>query len=224
MKWLTRTGETGRTVLRVVLTLSVFLLARGGAHAQSVDRRGFLFGISAGGGGMLRGDGVVGDETLAILYDAGRDLPSFGFDMQIGWMIANNVAVIGIGSFDFGMESGPDVPVLLRTGDGTAVMVADDHYMFSAVLAGGVQYWLASRLWIRGGIGFGDLERDFNQTNGSLAITLARTTNFAVLAATGVEIVQRGPLAVDLQVRYSTYSVQGMRVQNVAVMAGLNFY
>lgn len=224
MKWLAGAGERRRPALRAVLALTVLLLAQTLAQAQPVDRRGFLLGISAGGGGMVRGDAVAGDPALAILYDAGRDLPIFALDVQLGWMIARNVAVIGLASFDFGSESGSDIPVALGTPAGTAVMVSDDHYMFSAVLVGGAQYWPVGRLWIRGGIGIGDLERDFDQTQRNLTITFARTNNFAVLAAAGVEIVQRGPLAVDLQVRYSTYSVQGMRVQNVAIMAGFNFY
>ena len=46
----------------------------------------------------------------------------------------------------------------------------------------------------------------------------------AVLGAAGVEIFRRGPLGVDLQIRYSTYAVQGIRVQNIVGLVGLSYY
>ncbi len=224
MKRLASVCGTGRSLRRVILALSSLLVAADLAHAQPPDRRGFVFEVSAGVGGMVRGNAVAEDPSVAILHDAGSDLLNIGFDVQFGWRVARKVAVIGIISFDFGEEPGVGIPVALQTPDATITMVSDDHYMFSAVFVGGVQYWPAGRFWVRGGIGIGDLERDFDQTDRNLSVTFSKTNNFAVLGAAGMEIFRSGSFGVDLQVRYSTYSVQGMRVQNIVGLVGLSYF
>lgn len=218
--------------VRVGFAMAALVVVASEAHAQTADRSGFLIGISLPlGGKLVRENNVSGDQTLLILADEGRDLFSVGGEMQLGWALARRVAALGTFALDVGVEDSapavPDISASLRVEGRTADIVADDHSTSSTILAGNVQYWLNPSLWIRGGLGAATLSRDLIETSSGAAFSVDKGFSPAVIAGVGIKLElprippfdERIP-PFEIQFRYSTYSVDGMRVQIASVFLG----
>jgi len=93
--------------------------------------------------------------------------------------------------------------------------------MTSTLYTGALQLWLTPILWLKGGAGLG------NTTVGNNLDGFAGATGFALMGGAGVELVQRGPFALDLQGRVGhTFiaDIDGGPVTQYAFMIGFNWY
>jgi hypothetical protein len=104
---------------------------------------------------------------------------------------------------------------------------ADDrtHTLIGATL----QYWPASRVWIKGGVGYGlvedDTEYDYFDRDGNFVYhpKPANEARVGGLAAAGYEIIQSGRFTVDAQVRTIATTGDGGTV-STAFSFGLSWY
>ena len=93
--------------------------------------------------------------------------------------------------------------------------------MTSTLYTGALQLWLTPILWLKGGAGLG------NTTVGNNLDGFNGATGFALMGGAGVELVQRGPFALDLQGRVGhTFiaDIDGGPVTQYAFMIGFNWY
>lgn len=124
-------------------------------------------------------------------------------------------------SLDVGLEGSapatPDIAASLRVDGRTVDIMADDHSTNSSISAGNVQYWLTDGLWIRGGFGAANLDRTLVETRTGATFTVDKGFSPAVIAGVGWRLPR---LPGELQFRYATYSVDGMRVQSASVFLG----
>jgi hypothetical protein len=91
----------------------------------------------------------------------------------------------------------------------------------STLYTGALQFWLTPILWLKGGLGLG------NTTFGNNIDGFTGATAFAIMGGAGVELVQRGPFALDLQGRvgHTFFSnADGGAVTQYAFMIGFNWY
>ena len=92
-----------------------------------------------------------------------------------------------------------------------------DSDAFSSVLAPALQYWVSPRIWIKGGVGASHRSSGGVAYNGSKA-------GLAFLGGIGVDIVQKGRFAIDLQAGFTTANVEGVRANNFMALVGFNLY
>jgi hypothetical protein len=116
----------------------------------------------------------------------------------VGGMIGDRLAVLGEGYALFHPEDGSTLT--------------------SGIYGGALQLWPADAFWLKGGVGVGQLEVDSGK------FSLRSESAFAVMAAAGVEIVQREKFAIDLQGRYGTTFFDDGNVNNFSVHVGFNWY
>jgi hypothetical protein len=98
-----------------------------------------------------------------------------------------------------------------------------DHYSLlttttSAIRALSVRYWVQTRVWVEGGLGASEMGRGLATSNvpGEFALGLT--------AASGVEVIQKGKFALDLQGRFWTARFDGGHYGFVSANVGLNWY
>jgi hypothetical protein len=187
------------------ILLASLLLAAGPALAVADDfhrhatRDGFLVGFSLGFGSTFPCDVC----------------PSLGGDIHIGAMAGRNVAVMA----DFNVVGGDEGPL----GEPGSLGVA----------AIAVQFWPVERFWLKGGVGVGntfsfeedgdwgdDWDDDWNDEPGPDGDVTTGKRRWAAIAAAGFELVQKGPFAMDLQVRGAFTDGN----QSVQVGIGFNWY
>jgi hypothetical protein len=92
----------------------------------------------------------------------------------------------------------------------------------STLYTGALQFWLTPILWLKGGIGLGNTQISSNSVG-----TITDATAFAIMGGAGVELVQRGPFALDLQGRvgHTFFSNNdGGPITQYAFMIGFNWY
>ena len=90
------------------------------------------------------------------------------------------------------------------------------------IYSGALQFWAAPMVWFKGGIGLGNTTVSNNDLN-----TIQGATALALMGAVGVEILQNGPFALDLQGRvgHTFFSdSDGGPITNYAFMVGFNWY
>ena len=91
----------------------------------------------------------------------------------------------------------------------------------STLYTGALQFWLTPIVWLKGGLGLG------NTTFGNNIDGFTGATAFAIMGGAGVELVQRGPFALDLQGRvgHTFFSnADGGPITQYAFMIGFNWY
>lgn len=173
---------------------------------RGVYRSGLVYGFSLGIGSFSFAN--CGD----ICGAAGMG------EFHIGGMIAPRLALEG--DFWGGIHAFSDTDFGL--GDGTT---------FNGIYTLALQYWLTDIIWIKGGLGLGnvqisvscDIDTDCNVDD---------ETGFAFMLGAGIEIVQSYNFALDLQLRYGNvvYKAadnggQGDGDTNMfAFMVGFNWY
>jgi hypothetical protein len=94
---------------------------------------------------------------------------------------------------------------------------------------GALQYWVNDIVWIKGGLGVGELRETVNDNyNGYYTDTANDVTGFALFGAAGVEVLQTYNFALDIQARIGSgfYSQDNVSfsAQNYALMVGFNWY
>ena len=136
---------------------------------------------------------------------------------------------IGGGSLDCGECAGRSATAIdLRLGRSVAKRVAvqasfgglfreEASFAFSSYsLTGIAQYWVTSRLWAGGGVGFGENSIDVGRTSNYSGNSLA------LAATTGVELWRRGSFALDLRGRYDRLTK--FQTDNVSIAVGFTWY
>lgn len=161
------------------------------ADLGTVDRRGFIIGFSLGAGSF----------TLADCSSC-EALNGVGFDLHLGGMLTPRLA-------------------LMWDGSGVVHPMDGGGSVTHALSAVALQYWVTPRVWIKGGLGAGQLSVADDEGD-----TIAESeTGGGVLLAGGVEIAQTRSFALDLQLRASavTYS-DADTIAMASVGLGFNWY
>jgi hypothetical protein len=204
--------------------LAALILSASDAWAQ--QRSGFIGGISFGGGALrLNGNGD-GDPLVALVRQDDDGVPAVGFDAHLGGMLDERTAVMFVltGDYDPGRDS--DVDVDVRVGDRQLTFSSSTTSLGSGIIGGAIQRWLTSRVWVRGGAGFGFLTRDV--TIGSdasyLTMTLDRGYGAAFLAGAGVDVWRKANFAVDVEFHLTIVSLSDLRIYAPTVQVGFNWY
>jgi hypothetical protein len=119
-------------------------------------------------------------------------------------------------------QSGPAVDIHLgaMVGEKAAVMfdgsgiAISDNSQTSVVDTVAIQYWVADKIWLKGGVGLGSLSCDGCQSE----------TGFGFMGAAGFELLQKGKFALDLQARFASAKYDEGRINQFSAMVGLNWY
>jgi hypothetical protein len=119
-------------------------------------------------------------------------------DLRLGHGFTQRFAVVLDASAIAGTESG--------TGTTTSTLVG---FLF--------QLWPAPRLWLAAGPGVGTSAEPFG-------LDTEREVKVALVAAAGLQLVQRPKLVLDLRGRYGTYETAASRRHDVGVLLGLTWY
>jgi hypothetical protein len=100
--------------------------------------------------------------------------------------------------------------------DGSGINVSDEHdnTSTSVVDTFAIQYWVADRIWVKGGVGIGALTCDGCDTE----------TGLGFMGAAGVELLQKGKFALDVQGRFATAKYDEGRINQLTFMVGANWY
>jgi hypothetical protein len=90
------------------------------------------------------------------------------------------------------------------------------------IYAGALQAWASPIVWFKGGIGLGN-----TTVSNPVENSIRGATATALMGAIGVELLQNGPFALDLQGRVGhTFfsSADGGAMTDYALMIGFNWY
>lgn len=159
-------------------------------YRYGVYREGLIFGAALGFG--------QNDAT-----DCGPECGgAIAFEFHIGGMVTPQLALVG----DFWFNDHP--------------IANSDASMVHSIYTFAIQYWPIDKLWLKGGIGGGNVDITSNSAG-----DISGENGLAIMGAGGVEIVQAGNFALDLQLRvgHGFYS-QGGDVTSWAIMLGTNWY
>jgi hypothetical protein len=153
----------------------------------------------------IRRDGLVLGLALgggSVLVE-GEGNASFGFGFNIGAMLNRKVGLL----FDYSS--------LNHQYD---AFTDESH----SIIGGVVQFFVADMLWIKGGIGMGQLS-----ASDAWGVTFAQTERaLAGIAGAGIEVMQTtSGFALDLQLRFAGASYKDIgATYNTALMIGFNIY
>jgi len=162
-----------KNLLIIIFTFSSFSFTLLGQNSNNntIERKGFVFGVGVGGGVVS-----ISDSNQEVPFDevqGGISLPNLKF----GWMVNDRLAI-------------------LATLPGMIYALEGKDRSFEAFIPS-VQYWVKDRWWINGGIGLAmDMPAlyEFDDLK-------SEDWNFgcAVSASTGFELIQKKNYALDLQ-------------------------
>jgi len=151
-------------------------------EARASERKGFIFGVAVGGGGIKCDDCESMNGPASALY--------------LGGMVTDKLAIVV---------------------DGSGILKTEDDVDLTSIVSGiAAQYWVSPRVWVKGGVGAGQL----GVSSGKVSETSDLGLGF--LGGAGVEIVQKKKFTLDLQVRFTTAKIEGDRVNNVSALFGFN--
>jgi hypothetical protein len=136
-------------------------------------------------------------------------------EFHVGGMIGPRLALEG--DFWGGIHAFSDNAL----GDGTT---------FNGIYTLALQYWLADIIWVKGGLGLGNVQISVNCDIDTCNVD--DETGFAFMLAGGIEIVQSYNFALDLQLRYGNVVYKAADNGGVgdgdtnmfALMIGFNWY
>jgi Outer membrane protein beta-barrel domain len=138
-------------------------------------------------------------------------------EVHIGGMIAPRLALMG--DFWGGVHAFSD-------------SVLGDGETFNGIYTLALQYWLTDIIWVKGGLGLGNVQISASCDDFGDSCNFDDETGFAFMLAAGIEIVQSYNFALDLQLRYGNVvyktasdGSQGDGDTNMfAFMVGFNWY
>jgi hypothetical protein len=90
----------------------------------------------------------------------------------------------------------------------------------NSMVTAAIQYWVADQVWLKGGIGGARIT--LSDANGNAYGSSEGA--LALLGAAGVEVLQVGNFALDLQFRLGYGAYSGGGATNVAFLVGFNWY
>ena len=155
-----------------------------------VHRSGLVIGFSLGVGTIGCSDCSNSDSLGGV-----------ALDLHIGGMLTPNVALM----FD---------------GSGVAHSFDDGGTLTHVVDTMAVQVWVNDRLWLKGGLGIGQLSGSDNAGSS----TQRSETRPAGMLALGVELFQGQSSALDLQLRGAATSFSGVTLTNGSILIGYSWY
>ena len=164
------------------------------------ERYGLTLGFGFGLGGMSADSGE-------LCIDCDYDPVAFGVDFHIGGMINPRMAILG---------------ELTLTGQ---TLDADGFsWVYQSMLLGAVQYWLTPALWVKGGIGFSQL--DIQYDDGFVVYEETIDTGVGLLGAIGYEVLHSTRFAIDLSLRLQGASYDAIEdsVSSALFAIGFNWY
>ncbi len=160
----------------------------------------------------------------------------FGFSAGVGAIHINNCladvcGVAGLLEGHIGGMINPRTALLLEIwgADHPWSSGGNSFETINTFFTGAAQYWVNDIVWIKGGLGVGELRED---VNGGYAYGYGYTSNsstgFALFGAAGVEVMQSYNFALDIQLRvgngFYSDSAGSFSAQNYALMVGFNWY
>ena len=170
----------------------------GGFH----NRAGrLMFGFSLGLGGMSdNGSAITTCDNCDFKPLAGEA------DVHLGGMLSPRFGLMFEGQANL-----PTIHSSFRDGDTTLTQTA-------AMIAG--QYWLLPQLWIKGGVGFSNLQVDDTFVTNDIG------SGLAVMGAVGIELLSARRFALDLQGRIieGTYDSAHDHVTSGTIGLGFSWY
>jgi hypothetical protein len=174
----------------------------GGFH----NRQGRLaFGFSLGLGGMHDDIGDIDCENCSDISGA--------LEGHIGGFIGPRLALMA--------ELQGNAQTLNVGIDGSTETLVQTALMAAA------QYWVTPQLWIKGGIGFANLQVDWSAYGDGYVDASSQPENgLALLGAVGYELLSARNFAVDLQGRLLNGSYDGIdnSVTGLSIGVGINWY
>ncbi|MDH4065001.1 MAG: hypothetical protein OEW19_11425 [Acidobacteriota bacterium] len=206
----------------IVLAVSATLTAVLPRSAYAQEPSGMTGGLSIGGG-WLRLGGASADPATELVQLGDRNGGGPTVDLRLGRFVAPRAAVLRELALATTSETAFDDTVGVRLGGTELLFGGATTDLSSFVTVGAAQFWVAPRVWIRGGIGVGYLSRTLYLPD-SVDLTLDKGYGFAVLGGTGVEVWRVQHLALDAQVQFSTFAVGGLRVNAPVLQLGVSFW
>jgi hypothetical protein len=202
------------------LLILFLVLAPGAAFAQG------YYGPGGGGvprepGGFHHRAGLLafgGSLGLGGMHDSFGDIDCANCDSvagqisgYLGGMMNSRLALMG--------ELQGNVQTLSVNNDGTDTSLVQSALMFAA------QYWLTPQLWIKGGIGFANLQVQDADAFGVFAASRPENGT-ALMGAVGFELLSSQFFSVDLQGRLLSGFYDGIddKVTALSIGVGLNWY
>lgn len=164
---------------------------------QPQARRGLAIGFGFGVGGMDSQDGIRCDGCSS-------EPVAGGFNGHIGAMLAPNLAIL-----------------LEGTVTGQQLDAVGAQTLMQAQLLAAVQYWLTPMLWIKGGLGSSHLSISYDDGYETQSEEL--DTGMAAMAAIGYEVLHAPRFAIDVDLRLSTGTYNGLDDKISAGLVGVGF-
>lgn len=153
------------------------------------ERRGFTYGLALGAGGM---NSKAGNVTCA---DCGGEPITGAFSFHLGGMLSPRFALLFEYSGTFKQLDAQNVNTLTQS--------------FALIAA---QYWVSSKVWIKGGLGFAHLSRSYD--DGFIVEDSPISEGGAVMGAVGYEIMSGPRFAIDVQLRLGVGTYDGLGADN----------
>ncbi len=166
---------------------------------------GLVWGISLGLGGMSSKDGPI--ECQSCSYSP----VAVEVDAHLGGMLSPRLALL------FEMQGNVQTVEEVGGGEGSKTLA-----QFALLAA--AQYWVTPRFWLKGGLGFGTLSYNYNDSFGTQEEPI--DDGGAFLVGAGYEILSGRDFAVDLQGRYVVGSYDGIndQISSGTIGIGVNWY
>ena len=166
---------------------------------------GLVWGIGLGLGGMSSKDGPI--ECSNCTYNP----LSIEFDAHVGGMLSPRLALM------FEMQANAQPVEEVGGGEGDKSLA---QFAFMAA----AQYWITPRLWAKGGLGFGTLSWNYNDSLGTQEEPIDDGSAF--LLSAGYEILAGRDFAIDVQGRYVVGSYDGIQdqISSGTIGLGVNWY
>ena len=213
-----------------LLALAFLFIAPSVADAQY--RRGGGGGYYQGGAPSAQLPGGFWNRQGRLIFGAslgvGHMSDDFG-DIECGNCSYN--ALSGMGAGHIGGFLGPrfalmgEVQVNIQTVERNAG--GDTTQLVHAALMIAGQYWILPQLWVKGGIGFANLQLERSYYgDGIVDETSVPENGLALMGAVGFELFSSRSLALDLEGRIINGSFDGIdnRITGATIGLGLSFY
>ena len=206
------------TCFRRIVLVAV-LLATTRAELLAQQRSGLMIGLSVGGGATDVSGTSANPNTNVALVEGSHASGALGF--YIGGHVNRRMALMFDAAY---AESTSD-----SVGDGElrvglrrllfrAASSAQKVYSFS----GAVQFWPSSRIWLRGGLGTGYLDRSVETED--VTISIESGAGLAALGGAGVDVWRRNHFTMDVQFHFTTIGLEGIRINTPNIQVGFTWY
>jgi Outer membrane protein beta-barrel domain len=189
--------------MKRLLTIAAVVLALGVASNAAAQRGGGAVERE----GFLFGFAVGGGSISCKDCDGSSSGPTL--DLHIGTMVGEKMAVMLDGS-----------GIAVSEDDSYGEKITETFTVDTIAL----QYWVTDRVWVKGGIGAAMLR--WSGPN----IETVSDTGLGLMAAAGVEVVQKGKFTLDIQGRFLTAQHDPfdtgtkIRFNQIMGMVGFNWY